>query len=62
MEGFQGLMRSRFEDDGMTLSYMSTSGWVDDPCLIDEFQELGTWVITAAAAAQIARARFDQPL
>ena len=60
--GYDGLIRWRLRDGGLTLYYLSTQGWVEENALIHDLHDADTRPITAEEAAEIARTRFHLEL
>ena len=60
--GYDGLLLQQFKDGGLTLFYMSKTGWVEDNALIEDLHDSDTRPITAAEAEKVAKARFGQTL
>lgn len=59
---YDGLILQQFKDGGLTLFYMSSSGWIEDNGLISELHDTGTVPIDSQTARDIAHNRFSQPL
>ena len=53
--GYDGLIRWRLRDGGLTLYYLSMQGWVEENALIHDLHDAGTRPITAGEAAETAR-------
>jgi hypothetical protein len=60
--GYDGLILQEFKDGGLTLYYMSQTGWIEDNRLITDLHDADTTTIAAATASDIAQTRFHQPL
>ena len=60
--GYDGLIRWRLRDGGLTLYYLSMQGWVKENALIRDLHDADTRPITAGEAAETARTRFHQEL
>jgi hypothetical protein len=60
--GYDGVILQEFKADGLTLFYMSATGWVENNDLILDLHDTDTTPINAETARTIAETRFQQQL
>lgn len=60
--GYDGLIRWRLEEGGLTLCYLTTAGWVEDNALIFDLHDADTRPVTEQDAARVAVDRFGVDL
>jgi len=60
--GYDGLLRRRLADGGLTLSYLTRDGWVEENALIHDLHDPDTRPVTEAQARGVALARFGLAL
>jgi hypothetical protein len=61
-DGYDGLIIQEFKNGGLTLGYMSQTGWIEDNRLNTDLRDADTTAIDAATASYITQTRFHQPL
>jgi hypothetical protein len=58
--GFDGLIRQRCENGGMTLAYLTPDGWVEENALIFDLHDSDTRPISEDEARLVAAVRFER--